>query len=264
MTRVLPRTNFHSSKLIRCLADLAIVDAVEPGNAFAEKLGLWIHFTDAITLSAVHNDSIASASNMQPKIQHEIQHDAQFDPRAAAGIEFDRIQASLINSIMKSCSPNLSKTHIELPTPKLELPMDFAAAYAPYRRFYDAHQRDMELRIQPLRVNVREALAKASPRLKKLADLDAVLETILRDRESKLLSKVPVLLKIRFEQLFKAHQQMLVDTQQADNPAGWTQAGAWLARFCNDMQMLLLAELELRLQPTVGLIEALNNNIRNE
>jgi hypothetical protein len=64
--------------------------------------------------------------------------------------------------------------------------------------------------------------------------------------------------------LFKAHQQMLVDTQQTDNPAGWTQAGAWLARFCNDMQMLLLAELELRLQPTVGLIEALNNNIRNE
>ena len=248
MTRVLPRTNFHSSKLIRCLADLAIVDAVEPGNAFAEKLGLWIHFTDAITLAAVHNDSIASPPKMQPE--------AEFVPHAAVGIEFDRIQAGLINSIMKSCSPNLGKTHIELPTPKLELPMDLAAAYAPYRRFYDAHQRDMELRIQPLRVNVREALAKASPRLKKLADLDAALERILRDRESKLLSKVPVLLKKRFEQLFKEHQQMLVDTQQADNPAGWTQAGAWLARFCNDMQMLLLAEVELRLQPTIGLIEA--------
>jgi hypothetical protein len=250
MTRVLPRTNFHSSKLIRCLADLAIVDAVEPGNAFAEKLGLWIHFTDAITLSALHNGSIESPPKMLPE--------APFDLRAAVGIEFDRIQAGLINSIMKSCSPNLGKTHIELPTQKLELPMDLAAAYAPYRRFYDAHQRDMELRIQPLRVNVREALAKASPRLKKLADLDAALERILRDRESKLLSKVPVLLKKRFEQLFKEHQQMLVDTQQADNPAGWTQAGAWLARFCNDMQMLLLAEVELRLQPTVGLTEALN------
>jgi hypothetical protein len=260
MTRALPRTNFHSSKLIRCLADLAIVDAVEPGNAFAEKLGLWIHFTDAITLSALHNDSIASPA----KMQRNIQHDEQSVPRAAVGVEFDRTQAGLINSIMKSCSPNLGKTHIELPTPKLALPMDLAAAYAPYRRFYDAHQRDMELRIQPLRVNVREALAKASPRLKKLADLDAALERILRDRESKLLSKVPVLLKKRFEQLFKEHQQMLVDTQQADNPAGWTQAGAWLARFCNDMQMLLLAEVELRLQPTVGLTEALNNKTRNE
>ena len=252
MTRVLPRTNLHSSKLIRCLVDLAIVEGVEPENAFAEKLGQWIHFTDAITLSAVHNDSIASLPKMQPKIQPDL----QFAARAAAGIEFDRIQASLMNSIMKSFSPNLGKTHIQLPTPTFELPMDLAAAYAPYRRFYDAHQRDMALSIQPLRVNVREALAKASPRLKKLADLDAALEKILRERESKLLAAVPALLKKRFEQLFKAHQQMFADTQQADNPAGWTQAGAWLARFCNDMQTLLLAELELSLQPTVGLIEA--------
>ncbi|MDB5838402.1 MAG: hypothetical protein JWQ23_354 [Herminiimonas sp.] len=235
---------------------MAIVDAVEPGDAFAEKLGLWIHYTDAITLSAVHNDSIASLPKMQPE--------AQFVPRAAVGIEFDRIQAGLINSIIKGCSPNLGKTHIELSTLKPELPMDIAAAYAPYRRLYDTHQRDMELRIQPLRANVREALAKASPRLRKLADLDAALERILRDRESKLLSKVPVLLKKRFEQLFTAHLQTLADTRQADNPAGWTQPGAWLARFCNDMQMLLLAEVELRLQPTVGLIEALNNKTRNE
>ena len=248
MTRVLPRTNFHSSKLIRCLADLAITDAVDPGNAFAEKLGLWIHFTDAITLSAVHNDGIASPS--------KISSNAQTTAHAAASVEFNRIQALLMNSIMESCSPTSGKTHIKLPTPTLELPLDLAAAYPPYRRFYEAHQRDMELSIQPLRVNVREAVAKTSPRLKKLADLDAALEKILRDRESKLLSKVPVLLRKRFEQLFKEHQQKLADTQQADNPAGWTQAGGWLARFCNDMQMLLLAELELRLQPAMGLIEA--------
>jgi hypothetical protein len=251
MTRVLPRTNFHSSNLIRCLFDLAIVDAVDPDNAFAEKLGLWIHFTDAITLSALHNDSIASAPKIQPQI-----HDGQIAVHADAGVEFNRIQAMLVNSIMKSCSTNPGKTHIKLPAPTLELPLDVAAAYVPYRRFYEAHQRDMELSIQPLRFNVRAAVAKASPRLKKLADLDAALEKILRERESKLLSKVPVLLRKHFEQLFKQHQQKLVDIQQADNPAGWTQAGGWLARFCNDMQMLLLAEVELRLQPTTGLIEA--------
>jgi hypothetical protein len=134
--------------------------------------------------------------------------------------------------------------------------MDLASAYSPYRRFYEAHQRDMELSIRPLRFNVREAVAKVSPRLRKLADLDAALEKILRDRERQLLAKVPVLLRRHFEQLFKEHQQKLVETEQADNPAGWTQAGGWLARFRNDMQMLLLAEMELRLQPTMGLIEA--------
>jgi hypothetical protein len=248
MTRVVPRTNFQSSQLIRCLADLAIADAGEPVNAFAEKLGLWIHFADAITLSAVHNDSIARPSTMPPE--------AQSAAGAVAGDHFDRIQDILVNSITKSCSLNSGKTHIQLPTPKLELPMDLAAAYTPYRRFYEAHQRDMESSIRPLRVNVREALATASPTLKKLADLDTTLEKILRDRESKLLSKVPALLRKRFEQLFKEHQKKLADTQQEDNPAGWVQSGGWLARFCEDMQMLLLAEVELRLQPTVGLIEA--------
>lgn len=250
MTRALPRTNFHSSKLIRCLADLSLADAVDPGNTFAEKLGLWIHFTDAITLSAVHSDGIAS----QPGTGAGTQTTAH----TAAVVEFERIQALLMDSIMKSCSFKPAKTHIKLPPPPLELPLDLATVYPPYRRFYEAHQRDMELSIQPLRVNVREALAKASPKLRKLAELDAMFEKILRERESKLLAKVPVLLKKRFEQLFKEHQQKLAGPGQADNPPGWTQAGGWLARFCSDMQMLLLAEAELRLQPVMGLIEAGN------
>lgn len=268
MTRVLPRTNFHSSKLIRCLTDLALVDGAGSGNAFAEKLGLWVHFTDAITLSAVHNDRNAGLIDRHPEAQSEAQSEAQTGEQAVShtevGFEFDRIRTAVIESITKSFSPGQGKSHIELPTPDLALPINLAAAYAPYRWFHDAHRRDMEFRIQPLRVNVRAALATASPRLRKLADLDAVFEKVMRDRESTLLSRVPVLLERRFEQLFKAHQQMLADTQQVDNPAGWMQAGAWLGDFCNTMQTLLLAEAELRLQPTVGLIEALTNKNRNE
>jgi hypothetical protein len=256
MTRVLPRTNFHSSELIRRLTDLSLVDAIEPGSAFAEKLGQWVHFTDAIVLSDVHSGSMASV----PKIHFDTQSAA----RVAVGVEFDRVRTNLVNSITKSFSPKLGKAHIELPASKFELPINIATAFVPYRRFYDAHQRDMELVIQPLRFNVREALAKASPSLKKLADLDGAFEDILRDRESKLLSTVPALLKKRFEQLFNTHQQTLADTEQADNPACWMQAGGWLARFCNELQTLLLAEVDFRLQPTVGLIEAFNDEIHNE
>lgn len=248
MTRMLPRTNLHSSKLIRCLADLDIADVVDPGNAFAEKLGQWIHFADAITLSAVHNDRIECSPERQPG--------SQLAAASAAHVEFERIRAVLVNSIMKTCSSKLGTAYMKLPAPELKPPMDFAAAYAPYRRFYEVHQRDMDLSIQPLRMRVREAVAKASPRLRKLADLDTTLEKILRDRESKLLAKVPVLLRKRFEQLLNEHQRKLVDAQTADKPADWTQAGGWLARFCNDMQMVLLAEVDLRLQPTLGLIEA--------
>ena len=252
MTRVVPRTNFHSSTLIRCLADLALIEAAGSAHGFAEKLGAWIHFADAIALSAVHSAGPARSSQSPAE--------AQVRARTAAGSAFKRIQGELTESVRKSFSPKLGKAHIALPIPQLELPLDLAAAYAPYRRFYEAHQRDMELRIQPLRTNVREALATTSPGLRKLAELDALFEKILRERERQLLSTVPQLLKKRFTQLFNEHQQKLADTQQEDRPASWVQAGGWLARFCNDMQMLLLAEADLRLQPTLGLIEAFNQD----
>ncbi|HJV74825.1 MAG TPA: DUF3348 family protein [Noviherbaspirillum sp.] len=259
MTRVLPRTNFHSSKLIRCLIDLTLIETAETANAFAEKLGTWIHFADAIALSEVHNARPASAAKLPDA--------AKSRARMAAGSEFARIQTSLTDSINKSFSPKLGKTHIVLPVPQLELPLDVAVAYVPYRRFYEAHQRDMELRIQPLRTNVREALAQVSPQLRKFAELDALLEKILRERERQLLSTLPLLLKKHFVRLFTEHQQklanrQLTDKQLTDKSAGWVEAGGWLARFCNDLQQLLLAELELRLQPTVGLIETFD--IHNE
>lgn len=248
MTRMSPRTSLHSSKFIRCLADLGMAQAFAPEHAFAEKLGLWIHFTDAIPLAAVHGDS----GGAPPKKPFGM----PADDRRAVGAEFERVQASLTDSILKSCSPSPGRMHLRLPDPVCELPLDVATAYPPYRRFYEAHQRDMELRIVPLRANVREALAQLSPGLSKLAELDATFEKILRERESKLLSTVPLLLGKRFEQLFNQHQQRLLDARQADDPVRWTQAGGWLARFCSDLQMLLLAEMELRLQPALGLIEA--------
>ena len=36
---------------------------------------------------------------------------------------------------------------------------------------------------------------------------------------------------------------------------------AWLADFHEELKRVLLAELDLRLQPTVGLIEALRNEV---
>jgi hypothetical protein len=244
------RPNFHSSTLLRCLAELAMTESADSGAGFAEKLGTWIHFTDAITLSAVHGEGLAARPDAVPGMQVSM--------HAAAHAEFERTQSNLSNAIIRNCTPNAVKTRIPLPAPETVLPLDLGAVYTAYRRFYEAHQRDMEMGIQPLRVNVRDALANASPRLRKLADLDATLERILRERERKLLAKVPLLLKQRFEHLYQQHRQRAA-TGQADDPAAWTRAGGWLARFRGDLQMLLLAELELRLQPTIGLIEACKN-----
>ena len=245
MTRVLPHTNFHSSQLTRCLAELDLLESAEPAGDFADELGQWMHFTNAIALSSVHESGMARIPAQSQAL------------REAAGArltaEFERIRAFMVNSITKSCSPKAGNTAIKLP-----LPLDLEVSYAPYRRFYEAHQRDMELSVEPLRVNLRQALAQASPPLRKLAELDVVMEKILRERESRLLARVPVLLQKRFDAQYAAHQEQLAASGQADNPAAWMDPGGWLARICQNLQTLLLAEADLRLQPSAGLLEAFN------
>ena len=245
MTRVLPRINFHSSHLIRCLAELDLSKDVDPASDFADELGQWMHFTDAIALSSVLDSGMAKVSAQSPAVR------AETGARLTA--QFERIRAAMINSITKSCALKGGKSPIELPRP-----VDLEVSYAPYRRFHEAHQRDMELFVEPLRVNLRDALAKASPRLRKLAELDAVMEKFLRDRESRLLARVPMLLQKRFDTRQAAHQERLAANGRPDNLANWMQPGGWLASFCQELQTLLLAEAELRLQPSAGLLEAIN------
>lgn len=243
-------TNLHSSRLIRVLADLVNMKAGGPGVTFAEELGLWLDHHDAIALRAAHTTVIPTALA---------------GVKSAGGIgindEFTRIRTSLVNSITTTGEANLGRAKVDLPSPELGGSIDLVSAYEPYRRYYFEHQRNMELSVRPLRAHVREVLTRASAELNKLAALDAVLDGILCDRESKLLSTIPLLLARRFEQLRKLHQQTQDVTQHADNPARWTQSQGWLARFSNELQTVLLAELDVRLQPTVGLIEAFNNKI---
>jgi hypothetical protein len=112
------------------------------------------------------------------------------------------------------------------------------AGYAPYQRRHLELQRRMELMTGPLREHVRHALARASTRMRQLAVLDAALEQVLAPREQALLASVAARLQARFEQR--------------------RQDGA-LDGFINDWRQALLAELDLRLEPVAGLVDALSH-----
>jgi hypothetical protein len=249
MTRALPRTNFNSSKLSRVLAGLGLVDAAAPGPASAERLGEWLSAADAMRLYAAHNAGAASAAPVAPAAA------------AALATEGDRLRVALAQAIEKSCTPGAGGTRIKLPLPDPAAPREIAADYEPYRRFQFAHQREMETAIAPLRARTRAALAQSAPALAKLAALDAVFGDILAGREARLLATVPALLEKRFTQLRDEHRQALAAAAQADDPAVWLAPGGWLARFCTEMRAALLAELDLRLQPVTGLIEAFSNEV---
>jgi hypothetical protein len=247
MTRAPTRTHFHSSRLARVLTDLAVVDAAEAATAFAERLGLWVNYTDAIALYAVHNTSAPDTRCGAQAAASRSMEDA-----------FARTRTSLERAILRSGTPMRGQIGIALPMPQADMPSELNSLYEPYRRYYLAHQREMELQLGSLRASVRGELADASPALQQLGALDEVLEGILSEREAKLLATLPLLLKKRFAHWYQWHQHALAETQQTDNPLQWMQPQAWLARFCQEVQTVLLAELDLRLQPALGLLEALH------
>lgn len=229
------------------LADLAVAEVAEGEPSIAERLGQWLDFTDSIALSGALNASLASVPP---------------GDAAAAGAalreDFTRVRTYLADSIRNDGVINPGPARVKLPLPAPDAPVDGAADFDPYHRYYLAHQRDMGASIGPLRVNARAALAASSPSLKRLADLDAVLDQALAARERNLLATVPLLLAKRFARLYEGHRAGR-EGAAADDPAQWMQLGGWLAAFCRDLQTVLLAELELRLQPVAGLIEALSN-----
>ena len=59
--QALSRINFNSSRLIRFLAELAIVGGAESRQAFTQRLGQWVSFTDAGTLYTALDSGTAQA-----------------------------------------------------------------------------------------------------------------------------------------------------------------------------------------------------------
>lgn len=172
--------------------------------------------------------------------------------------ELVRARMALVNSIT---GEDGGKARIKPPQPTPGTPAEVLADFTAYRRYVMAQQRNMAACIGPLRVRAREALTACSSRLKQLAELDAALEQALGDRESDLLATVPVLLEKRFEKLRQTQQAALIESGKADNPEQWMLPGGWLTLFRQDLQDVLLAELDLRLQPVVGLVEAHSNEL---
>jgi hypothetical protein len=214
------RTDFGHSTLVKLLGGWAPVEADPSGADFAERLSLWVNAFDAIGLQAAHQ-SIRAIAGAAPAPARAAR------PLHALSIEDEvrAVRAALAHAIAQAP----------------EQAADTDAAYAPYRQRHQELQRRMEQMIAPLRDHVRQVLSRVSAGLRQLAALDAVLEQVLAPREQLLLPKASVLLERRFQQLRAAGD------------------GDWLQAFGQDWRQALLAELELRLEPVTGLVEALAN-----
>src|SRR5690606_37504468 len=123
MTRALSRTHSantanssstkfaHSSRLIRTLIELSVSD-VEPSQAdLAEKLGQLFDFSDALALSAAHEQGAKVALQFQTGAVTDTAasgraHDVslQQDVLQAVETEVLQVRSQLVNGIARSCA----------------------------------------------------------------------------------------------------------------------------------------------------------------
>jgi hypothetical protein len=186
----------------------------------------------------------------------------------------------LVESITQGAPAGSGLARIDMPAPVLDEPVEIKTAFEPYRRFVAAHQRQMESTVRSLRSRLRQQLSQRGSAGQQLAALDAAFENILAEREAVLLAKTSKLLEKRFLQALKLHLQ---DQAKADQEALANEAAAaasqgvhrptsslspkptpWLMPLRQTLRQALLAELDTRLQPSLGLLEAITSETAQE
>jgi hypothetical protein len=238
------RTPLTGSAFIRALAALDDVHAPASPDAFAQRLSQWFDWTHAFSLSAALSDAA---------VRTDVPAFGGIGALGADEREFARVRAALAKTIADAPAGGAAPRRLGRPLANSVPAADIATDFATYRQRYAQCQLAMETQVVALRRRLRSTLADRSPALAKLAELDTVMEQVIGAQERVLLSTVAARLEPRFDQLRGSR-----DALASDTPA---QPGPWLDRFCQEMRGLLLAELDLRLQPVEGLLEACRKSL---
>jgi hypothetical protein len=251
MARELRRPPLTGSAFIRLLAALNDAPAPASNDALGERLSRWFDWKHAISLSA----ALDGASTRTPDASSSASRMPNADEREVA-----RVRATLAKMAAVSAGTPSSGTHAgrtKPPAPALGAALPAPDEFSGYRQRYVAAQQSMATAIAPVRQRLRGTLTEASPALAKLAALDALMEHVVGARERELLATVPAWLERHFDRLRHAHHEASADAPAPHAPPAPGRPGPWLDHFCQDMRGVMLAELDLRLQPVEGLLEAL-------
>lgn len=220
----------NSSKLINTLQALALCDSSPSQQHFAQKLGDLLDLPDAFEVA----DNLRGLKRMAFK-------------NANQGCNSKAIQQQFLQDkqTLQQTLSNKVQQHTRFDNEQAES----------YSQFYSLCQSELEHGVFKIRKSLLNALKQSSVRMARLVFLDELLQDKLGAQMRSFYAVLPKLIEKHFQALKNPEQQQLdmIALGQADS-------SHWPQQLKQDIQHLLLAELELRLQPLMGLIEAVDEN----
>lgn len=235
------------SRYVGLLSDLSEAKLNSAEFNLADRLGSLLGFSGSITLAGALRNLAKGAVGSSVDNVKTLQADVL------------DIREKCLKSIAYSFDGKVIEGQLTVPSNVIGTREEVLKTYEPYRRFYIAHQVEMSANIDNLRVRVRAGLAGFSPSLAQLAELDSLFEQSFEVESRNLFSTTTKLLEHRFRRLLAGHEGKANDYD--DISKNWVMKGQWLDLFYQEMRELLLAEFDVRLQPVLGLLEALNEQV---
>jgi len=232
----------HVSRLIQLLQQLHLSKRPVSAYNVAEKLGGLIDLSLSVSLSTTLGGLRRVAGGEEPL------------PRDFLRQQLLQAREQWLAALVASCDPSQRTGAVALPRLNLDFDeSDIATAAQPFARFYALQQSEMEHHISGLQRQVREVLKHSSAEMARLAVLDKSLFEIMAKQTRRAFGTLPPLIAKHWIWHYQ-HRAATTGSDDAAQPA-------WYQHFLNDLRDILLAELDIRLQPVIGLIEARESDI---
>lgn len=229
------------------LAELEARPPVVAEQPFAEQLSQLLNFADAAVIAGAQQ---GSGGVRRPD------DEPLLTPEQAVS-EVEQLRETLTRQIQRSCSLDDPPRRLAWPRPKPGQSPAEAGDFEPYQRFYLMLQRELDMHTRQLRARLRYVLAEGNPDQQRVAALDAAFDDTLWRHARRGFAYIPLRLKAQHKALLSEHLAQRAEHPEADDPLQWSAPGGWLVGFVASMQALLLAELDVRIQPLTGLLAAL-------
>ncbi len=242
-----PVVDLHGAPLLRFWFEHGLLDAPTSAPDLGAKLAQWVDVRQAIQL---HQQLAEPEQPVRPVSK----------PAAESELLVQEALGQLRDAIVfDRFGPGLWRN--PMPTDVSWQPLVWSELWEPYRRYLADHQKQIALVLSRLRRQMRRALSDAGGPCHALAQIDAVFDQTLTARETHLLARLP----FQYEHRLAARVKGL-DGPGQDSPPSLTATSPlnrlpskpeWLLSFEHDIRQSLLAELDLRAQPVLGLLDAL-------